>query len=133
MKLTLVRDIHAPDFTLGKLFWDTHLFYYSCEDTVRPVKIAHKTAIPAGRYQVLVNESKRFGKRMPLLINVPNYDGIRIHPGNTAADTDGCILIGLTRIKNGVGNSVAAFNDFMPRLEGALVSGPVWIEVKDAS
>ena len=66
------------------------------EPPVRPagVRIKGKTAVPAGVYRVIVNRSPRFGRLLPLLVGVPGMVGIRIHRGNTAADTAGCILPG---------------------------------------
>lgn len=126
--MQLTRDIKTPEFTLGTLSLGSHR-YYTCEDTIRDKKIPGITAIPAGNYQVIINESKRFGKRLPLLLNVPDFEGVRIHAGNTAADSSGCVLIGLSRIKGGVANSQAAMADFMPRLEEALLHGDVWLAV----
>ena len=75
------------------------------EDTVREKKIAGKTAIPAGTYQVIVNRSPKFKRDLPLLLDVPNFEGIRIHRGNTAKDTSGCILVGENKVKGKVINS----------------------------
>ncbi len=133
MILTVSRSIQTPAFTLGEFLIDGKLHYFTVEDAVRKEKIKGKTAIPAGKYQVIVNHSIRFDRRLPLLLDVPNFEGVRIHAGNTSEDTEGCILIGLTRAKNGVGASRVAMNDFMPRLEGALLDGPVWIEVRNAA
>ena len=129
MEITVNRSIKPPEFTLGEMAIDGKLAYFTCEDAVRPEKIKGKTAIPSGRYQVIINNSPRFGKRLPLLLNVPNFEGVRIHAGNTPEDTEGCILIGYTRIKGGVGNSRAAMADFMPRLDAALQRGKVFINV----
>jgi hypothetical protein len=75
------------------------------EDTVREKKIAGKTAIPEGTYQVIVNRSPKFKRDLPLLLDVPNFEGIRIHRGNTVKDTSGCILVGENKVKGKVINS----------------------------
>lgn len=90
-------------------------------DQIQAIKVQNQTAIPAGRYQVTIDFSNRFQKAMPLLLNVPGYAGIRIHSGNTDADTDGCILLGTTQVNaDFIGNSVLAFTQFFPLLQQAL-------------
>lgn len=89
-----------------------------CEDTVREVpgqpvvawKVSGKTAIPARTYDVVVTMSARFRRELPLLVDVPGFTGIRIHPGNTAEDTEGCLLPGLDHTGSGVGRSRLAFD-----------------------
>lgn len=130
MELRVSRDIKSPNFTLGKFFIDGAQHYFTCEDAIRSgPKVYGQTAIPAGTYKVIINQSQRFGRAMPLLMNVPGFDGIRIHWGNTAVDTDGCILIGLARNADGVGGSKMAFNDFFERLTAGLEKGDVWLEI----
>lgn len=129
MKLRLDRDIKTPQFTLGRFYVDGHLSYWTVEDCVRDHKIPGQTAIPAGDYKVIVNHSLHFDKDLPLLLNVPNYEGVRIHSGNTAADTEGCILIGITRTKDGVAGSRMAMEAFMPQLNYGLLRGDVWLSV----
>lgn len=94
MNLLLKRMFFSPQLTIGKLFIDGKYFCDTLEDTEREVKIQHETCIPRGQYEVIINYSNRFKKMMPLLLNVPNFTGIRIHAGNTHNDTSGCILIG---------------------------------------
>src|SRR5437588_5321023 len=93
----------------------------SLEDVVRAdgVKIPHETAIPAGRYTVDITFSPRFNRDLPLLLNVQGFLGIRIHPGNTANDTEGCILVGRHRAGNAITESRAAFDALFPKLETA--------------
>lgn len=118
MELKLERDELREDFTLGKLFVDNVFFCYVVEDKVRPEKIKAVTAIPYGRYKVIVNMSNRFKKLMPLLIDVPFFEGVRIHSGNTAKDTEGCLIVGMARTENGVGLSRVAFTKLMEKLKG---------------
>jgi len=98
MKITLKRIAYRPTYTIGKLYIDGKYFCDTLEDTKREVKIMHETCIPAGSYQVTVNMSNRFKRLMPLLLNVPGFEGIRIHNGSTAAHTSGCILVGKNSI-----------------------------------
>lgn len=101
MNLRLVRDVLAPTYTMGQLFDEVGLVCATLEDAVRDVKIPRETAIPYGTYEVRVTMSPRFKVLLPILLNVPNFDGVRIHAGNTKDDTEGCILVGLGR-NNGV-------------------------------
>jgi hypothetical protein len=96
LELKVIRKIFSEQSTIGEFYIGNNFHCYTLEDIVRPdgTKIYGDTAIPAGRYEVIVNMSTRFKKEMPLLLNVPGFDGIRIHSGNTAADTLGCILVG---------------------------------------
>lgn len=141
MELRLIRDFKTSGFTLGRLLVNGRFLCYTCEDTVReqrgkPVaswKVPGKTAIPAGRYSIRVTFSKRFQKHLPLLIDVPGFEGIRIHAGNTADDTEGCILVGLTALENGVGNSRAAMAKLQPIIEAGLNEHKaVFITIGDA-
>src|SRR5690606_33547703 len=99
MELLLARRGYTDEATEGDLFDMTdgvqEFLCYTLEDTVRDgPKVPGKTAIPTGRYRVAVTMSPRFREWMPLLKDVPGFTGIRIHPGNTSADTEGCILVG---------------------------------------
>lgn len=97
MKLQLERFHFRDTHTIGKLAIGGVFEAFTLEDCVREpfVKVDGKTAIPAGTYGITVNMSNRFQRMMPLLVNVPHFAGIRIHPGNTAGNTEGCILVGL--------------------------------------
>jgi hypothetical protein len=111
MNITLDRFQRTDQSTISRVFVndDQTPICYALEDMVRPEKIFGETAIPAGTYPVTVTYSPHFGRDLPLLVGVPGYEGVRIHPGNTAADTEGCILPGTTFSDDAVQNSRAAF------------------------
>lgn len=115
MKIEVRRTFKGTECTIGKLYIDGSYFCDTLEDAVREKKIAGITAIPAGEYKVKKSYSPRFKKTLPEILNVPNFTGVRIHAGNTAKDTDGCILLGLNKIKGQVINSRDAMAFFMAR------------------
>lgn len=120
MKLLLKRNKSTAKSTIGSLYVDGKFQCYTLEDVVRDRKIYGETAIPGGIYKVIINRSARFGVDLPLLLNVPNYEGVRIHPGNTDKDTEGCILVGvIVTEQNTLGNSRIAFNALMEKLKTA--------------
>lgn len=104
MQLLLTRYYNSFKYCLGYLDIDGMRYCHTMEDTVRlddpatpqneGAKVQDKTAIPAGTYKVIVNMSPRFKKLFPRLLDVPGFDGILIHGGNTEADSSGCILVG---------------------------------------
>lgn len=118
MIVTVKRIFKGEDYTIGKLYIGTDYFCDVLEDTVRPEgeKIAGKTAIPAGEYKVKLTYSPRFKKILPEILNVPNFTGVRIHSGNHAGHTDGCLLLGLNKVKGQVVNSQDAMAFFMDRV-----------------
>lgn len=127
MIITLIRKVGTKGFTEGKLYLDGVYFCDTIEDEERAKKVQNKTAIPKGKYSVIINMSNRFKKLMPLLLNVPNYTGVRIHSGNTSEDTEGCILVG-KKIKDGfVTKSRDTFKLLMKKLEG---QKDITIEIK---
>lgn len=103
--LTLKRTYLLDNYTIGELYIEGEYYCDTLEDTVREEKIAGKTAIPYGKYEVIVNRSPRFKRDLPLLLDVPNFEGIRIHRGNTDEDTSGCILVGENKVVGKVINS----------------------------
>ncbi len=138
MKLRVERISCGLKCTLGKLYVDEQLECFTLEDRVRedgrPVnawKVPRVTAIPTGTYDVVITPSKRFGRDLPLLQNVPGFSGVRIHPGNTAEDTEGCILVGKYKAGDSVAESRAAFSALFGKILGAMDRGEaVTLEVK---
>lgn len=115
MKVEVKRTFKGTEYTIGHLYIDGAYFCDTLEDTVRDTKIAGKTAIPAGKYHVKKTMSPRFKTLLPEILNVPGFTGVRIHSGNTAKDTDGCLLLGLNKTKGAVLNSKNAMAFFMDR------------------
>lgn len=99
MLLELQRIYLLKQCTIGTLAIDGLFVCYTLEDVIRPygIKVPGNTAIPEGEYRVIIDWSNRFQKFMPKLLEVPGFDGILIHTGNTAKDTSGCILIGMEK------------------------------------
>ncbi len=151
MELKLTRDSDQLQHrTFGQLFVDGAKQCETLEDPVREVdgatvenwKVKGDTAIPRGRYRVVVDRSEKFSKRasakagypvdvlMPHLLNVPGFEGIRIHSGNTEKDVEGCILVGTKRTATAILESRIAFNELFADIREALANGEqVWIEV----
>lgn len=126
MKLKLERTWCGAKCTIGTLTVDGVAECFTLEDVVRPAgapKVYGETAIPGGVFNVVVTRSQRFGRDLPLVENVPGFEGIRIHPGNDAADTDGCILVGRTKGVDFVGESRAAFNTLFAKIQKAIEAG----------
>lgn len=117
MKLTVKRRYKGPQYTIGTLYIDGMPLCDTLEDTdrwlkqfdplndIKARKVYGKTAIPSGNYRVIVNRSPKFGRDLPRLLDVPGFEGVLIHAGNTPADTLGCILPGENKIMGQVLNS----------------------------
>jgi len=87
--------------------------------TLEPDPAQGKSDIPPGTYQIIITPSPRFKRRLPLLLDVPGFDGIRIHPGNTTLDTQGCILVGDEVTAGMVMHSEDAFESLFASLDDA--------------
>lgn len=139
MKLVLTRDTYTDTTTLGTLACEGAIICQTLEDKMRqdsrPVnewKVPGKTAIPTGVYDLVVTRSPRFKTDLPLLLNVTGYIGVRIHPGNTHQDTDGCIIPGLKRQGDSVIMSRAAYDIVVRQIQAELRRGKqVTLEVKN--
>ena len=119
MVITVKRLYKTDTSVIGELLIDGVFECFTLEDAERPVKIKGETAIPKGTYRVIINESNRFKRLLPLLIDVPNFEGVRIHSGNSNHDTEGCILVGQTRNKNYIGQSRKAFDKLFKKMQVA--------------
>jgi len=142
--LTLLRDVYDDETTLSTLAIGGQRFGFCCEDQdrglnkemplaqIQQIKVRAETAIPAGVYQIATTWSPKYERPMPLLLNVPGYQGIRIHSGNDESQTAGCLLPGLGRSKSTmtVGQSRDACRDLYRMIAEAEKAGSeVWIAV----
>lgn len=119
MELKIVREPNEI-CTPGKFYINDVFFAYCLEDKERLVKVAAKTAIPRGRYAVTLTMSNRFKRIMPLVLNVPNFEGVRIHGGNTDADTHGCPLIGKRRDLNKIWECAEVNEKLITKMQKAM-------------
>jgi hypothetical protein len=117
MKIEIKRLIRTENSTIGELKIDGKFECYTLEDKERPIKIKGETAISKGAYKVIINQSNRFKKLLPLLLNVPNFEGVRIHPGNSNHDTEGCILVGQSISKDYISKSRKAFEKLFKKMQ----------------
>jgi hypothetical protein len=118
--LIVVRRLYKGENSIiGEMTVDGIFECFTLEDVERPVKIKGETAIPKGTYKVIINQSNRFKRLLPLLLNVPGFEGVRIHSGNTNHNTEGCILVGQTRHKEFIGQSRKAFNKLFAKMQKA--------------
>tara|TARA_R110000868_G_C10799763_1_gene756975 strand:+ start:190 stop:609 length:420 start_codon:yes stop_codon:yes gene_type:complete len=131
MKITIHRNPTRGGATIGTLAINGVPQCFTLEDAVHeqdgvPVgdwKIAGQTAIPRGTYKVVVDQSARFGRPMPHILDVPGFTGVRIHAGNTAADTEGCVLVGYSEAEAFVGRSREAFASLFWVINAAFQAG----------
>ena len=145
MNLELKRIFKGKDYTIGRLFINGEYFCDTLEDPVRQLdsikdKIKEKTAIPAGKYKVSMSiVSPKYsirksynwcGGRLPRLIDVPFFEGILIHSGNTPDHTAGCILVGENKVKGQVINSMNTLKNLWVKLNVAdEVGEEIWISI----
>jgi hypothetical protein len=136
----LVKAVTKTDIsTISRLYINGHFECYVLEDVDRglkqsmplsileKMKVQNKTAIPEGTYKLSTSFSNRFQKVMPILIAVPVFDGVRIHAGNYAKDTEGCLLLGTGFTKDMVTDSRMAFESLFPKINDLLSKGEIEI------
>lgn len=143
MEITIKRIAIRSGYTIGHLSVNNQYFCDTLEDRDRgltsamsrldiaKIKVKSQTAIPTGRYRVIFTYSPKFRRKMPLLLDVPGFDAIRFHYGNTAADSEGCILVGENKRKGMVLNSRKTFerlNDIMAKADTR--GEALWVTIK---
>lgn len=140
MKLLLERIKYLEDRTIGRLSIDGVFHFYTLEDTFREIvgvpveqwKVPGKTAIPMGTYKMVWHDSPRFGKKLPMLVDVPGYKYVLMHAGNYPENTEGCVLVGANYDERGhyITDSRRAVETLLALIGEALDSGNIEIEVK---
>lgn len=141
MKLELTRKTRTKLTTIGELKIDGQFECYILEDKDRGLsnamplsqiiatKVYGQTAIPTGQYEIVISYSNKFKKMLPLLLDVPGFEGIRIHSGNVAADTEGCLLPGKAKQKDTVMQSRLAFTALFAKIQKAMKTEKVFITI----
>ena len=129
MRLTLKRIANKPTYVIGKLYINGKYFCDTLEDVdrgldstmteeeIKKIKVKSETAIPTGIYKIILNYSPKFKKVMPLITNVKGYSGVRIHTGNSAKDTEGCLLVGKNTIVGRLTESRKMYDALFKRLQ----------------
>ena len=128
MNLTLERRFYTAQSTEGQMLVDGQFLCYTLELPFSDGQPGG--AIPEGTFSVMVTESPKFGRPMPLIVGIPDRSEIRIHWGNTAEDTEGCVILGRTQSPNFVGESRLAFDAFWEMTNAAMRAGNCRITVR---
>lgn len=125
MEIRVKRIARKDGYTIGQMSLNNEYFCDTLEDTDRGLKstmseeeiLSKKrkgiTAIPTGEYDVILTFSPKFKRVLPLLLNVPGYQYIRVHHGNLPSSTDGCLLVGENKVKGQIINSRATLEKLM--------------------
>jgi hypothetical protein len=140
MNLRLNRQKFTAKSTIGSLWIDGAMECFTLEDVCREetpgtwfpaMKVPAQTAIPYGRYEVVLSVSARFKTLLPLLLKVPDFEGVRIHAGNSAADTEGCILVGagVGPQPDWISQSLLAKERLMLKLREAAAAEKIWLDI----
>ena len=141
MNIQLKRIAKKETYTIGKLYLDGVYFCDTIEDKdrglnqtmsindIKKKKVYGETAIPTGTYKLVIAYSNRFKKNMAHILNVPGYEGIRIHTGNSAKDSLGCIIVGKNKVVGKVVESRDTYNQLFPILQKAFKEGEIKITI----
>ena len=141
MTLRLIRTKFYEGTTIGRLYADEYFICWTLEDKdrglykdmplseIEKIKVYGKTCIPYGKYEIQMSMSPKFNKVMPILLDVPGFNGIRIHSANRSSQVEGCIAPGLVNSGDAVLNSRIATANVYKVINYALSKGKVYIEI----
>ena len=132
MKILIKRIYKGDTYTIGKMYVEGQYVCDVLEDKVRELntiedKVYGQTAIPEGTYEVKLTYSPRFKMVLPEVLDVPFFSGIRIHAGNTADDSEGCLLVGENKVKGKVINSKKTLERLLKILKTA--ENPIILQI----
>ena len=143
MRITVQRRYLCESYTIGTMFINGNYFCDTLEDKVRDLnkdgdlldegeeKVYAETAIPYGKYRVILNYSPKFKRELPLLLNVKHFEGIRIHRGRTASHSSGCLIVGENKVKGQVINAEKYEVELVKRIREAISHNEeIWIIIE---
>ena len=143
MRITVQRRYLGETYTIGTMFINGNYFCDTLEDKVRDLnkdgdlldegeeKVYAETAIPYGKYRVILNYSPKFKRELPLLLNVKHFEGIRIHRGRTASHSSGCLIVGENKVKGQVINAEKYEVELVKRIREAISHNEeIWIIIE---
>lgn len=142
MEIVLTRFLKGENATIGRLSINGVFECFILEDKdrglsqsmpladIQKAKVFAQTAIPTGRYQLIVNFSNGFKQYMPLILNVPGFKGVRVHSGNNINHTEGCPLTGTSHTQNGVSNSRAAYRSLFAKIRKVEKKEKIFITIQ---
>lgn len=134
---TVIHNLAGENYTLGRMYLDNVFFCHTCEDEDRFLenhvteKVYGRTAIPRGSYRAITSMSHHFGRILPEVLDVPGYAGIRIHGGNRAEDSLGCVLVGKVRTSSGIAQCADTVQRVINAIDDAEELGiETWLEIE---
>lgn len=153
MNIKIKRVAKKPTYTIGKLYINDEYFCDTIEDKdrglsksmsiedIKKKKVYAETAIPTGSYEVTTNivspkyskkptYMKMCGGRVPRILDVPGFDGVLIHTGNTQKDSMGCIIVGMNKVVGKVVNSIETFKKLFPIIDAACKKEKVTLTIE---
>lgn len=137
MKLTINRKKSTENSTISELYIDSMFQCYILELPVMSEPLPGRCAIPAGTYEIVIQWSPHFNRYNMRLVNVPGFEGVEIHTGNTPADTEGCLIVGTIQSPDYVGNSTLAYTILWSKIMAYINNGmaheqPITLTIADA-
>lgn len=141
MELKIIRKEFTDLYTTGELYINNEFFCYTMEDTdrhitnedsvskIKTIKVAKRTAIPYGEYRVILSFSKKLKRYLPLILDVPDFRGIRIHKGSNQDWSSGCVLVGMKKTIGKLKDIVEAEKLLIEKLDAVNKTEAIYIKI----